>query len=107
MRVNYGHGLVKVVRDSKSLTEARYHQIEECDPVTEETRDAVRRLICANAQGETDAEQRADAEELMAALGIHPSQDDDSTYATAPPELPNNTRRDTGFTPGRRLQPST
>lgn len=65
------------MRDSKSAMEAMHHQVEEVDPFSEETRDAVRRLCCANAKGETLAEQLADAEELMKHLGVHPAQQSD------------------------------
>jgi hypothetical protein len=45
--------------------------------ITEETKAAARRIIAANAAGDTLAEQVADATELMMALGVHPSQKDE------------------------------
>lgn len=77
------------MRDSKALAEARQNQIEDCDPIPHETRDAVRRLVCGNAVGDTLAEQIADAETIMLALGIHRSQDNDVVLQTGVPMLPN------------------
>jgi len=48
-----------------------------------------RRVIAANAVGDTLAEQVADAEELMVMLGVHPSQRDDIEQAFLPlPKCP-------------------
>lgn len=60
--------------DTKSVIYAMYQQIEDCDPMTEDLKDKMRRMICANAVGETHEEQVADAVELMMMLGVHPSQ---------------------------------
>lgn len=73
------------MRDSKSLTEARYHQIEDSDPIEEGTRDAARLVICANA------ESPSEAVEWMMMLGVHPSQDLDVPFLTGVSNLPNPT----------------
>jgi hypothetical protein len=69
--------------DSKALTIAKYHEIEDCEPLPEWLKDRMRHVICANAEGETLAEQVADADLLMQALGVHPKQADDATYLTS------------------------
>ena len=69
------------MRDPQALTEMS----EDIDTrPTEVQKEAVRRLICANAQGATLADQVADAEELMRALGVHHDQDGDVDYPTYP-----------------------
>lgn len=70
------------MRYSKSAMEAMHHQVEEVDPLSEEARDAVRRLCCTNARGATLPEQLADAEDLMRHLGVHPSQDPADVFLT-------------------------
>jgi hypothetical protein len=77
------------MRDPKALTVAKYHQVEDVEPIPQETKERVRRLICAHAQGEDLDEQVTDAEVLMMALGIHPTQDDDTWYVVKPALSPN------------------
>jgi hypothetical protein len=57
----------EMARDSKNLTDA----VEYFDPLSEDQKSKARLTVCGLAN---DAE---DAKELMLALGIHPSQDDD------------------------------
>lgn len=52
--------------------------------ITEDQKERVRRLICANAQGDDLGELIADAEELMSALGVHPLQDCDEPQLAPP-----------------------
>lgn len=86
--IDTGRGLTKVTGDFKALTQARQHQVEDCEPIPEEQKAAVRRLISANAVGENLASQVADAEELMKALGVHHSQDDEANYRVGVAPLP-------------------
>lgn len=62
--------------DTRSLTISRFHQVEDCEPLSEELKARMRWLICGNAVGDTLAEQAADAEELMRALGVHTDSED-------------------------------
>jgi hypothetical protein len=71
------------MRDSKSLTESRYHQIEDCDSIDDQTRAATRLVLCGNA------ESAREADEWMRMLGVHPSQADDTIYLTGPNDIPN------------------
>lgn len=64
------------MRDSRALTEARYNQIEDCDPLAEEVKIKAQRVIASNASSVTDAI------ELMMMLGVHPSQSEDTVYHT-------------------------
>jgi hypothetical protein len=64
------------MRDSRALTEARYNQIEDCDPLAEEVKIKVQRVIASKA------ENVADAVELMMMLGVHPCQADATVYHT-------------------------
>jgi hypothetical protein len=65
------------MRDSRATTD----QSEDIDThLAEEQKVAARRVICGYAQGDTLAEQVVDAEELMMALGVHPSQVDEDDY---------------------------
>jgi hypothetical protein len=59
-----------------------FSEPDQCDllAVTEEQTIRARRVICGYAEGV------ADAEELMIACGIHPSQTDEG-YLTGPPGL--------------------
>jgi hypothetical protein len=87
-------------RDHQGLT----NMSEDIDTrLSEEQKMAVRRLCCANAVGDTLAEQVADAEELMMAAGVHPRQidDDEDEYRTRYPESPNSSNFST---PPRRLR---
>lgn len=72
-----------MARDTKSLTISRFHEIEDCDPLTEDLKNATRRAICANAVGATVVEQVADAELLMHMLGVFPGEED-LEYTVAP-----------------------
>lgn len=76
------------MRDSKSHTEALFNQIEDCDPVENHTRDKVRRLVAAHAEGLNRHEEVVDAEELMMMLGIHPAQEEDLMYLTVVHDIP-------------------
>jgi len=63
------------MRDSRN-------QIAEVDdfvptPLTDLQRASVRRLVCAYAVGDTHAERVADARDLMGALGLLPSQENE------------------------------
>lgn len=72
-----------MVRDSRVLTD----EVEFFDPLSEEQKEAMRRLIGANAVGDNLPEQAADALTLMMMLGVHPSQiDEDEEYLTAMPQ---------------------
>lgn len=79
---------------SKSLTEARFHQIEDCDLIDNAVRDAARKTV---AHAAVDAEECVD---FLRMLGIHSSQDGElvprlatATLVTGPagrtPNLPN------------------
>jgi hypothetical protein len=70
------------LKDGKALT-APAEDINTRLP--EETKAACRRIIAANAAGDTLAEQVADAEMLMLALGVHPRQPDDDFLLEDPP----------------------
>ncbi len=63
--------------DTRSLTIARFHEIEDCDAISEEVKSAVRRIVCAYAEGVDHAARVADAEELMRALGVYPGTEDE------------------------------
>lgn len=54
-------------RDSKNLTDA----VEYFDPLSQEQKDKARMTVCHFAK------DTQDAVDLMLALGIHPSQDDE------------------------------
>lgn len=56
-------------RDSKNLTDA----VEYFDPLSQEQKDKARMTVCQFAK------DTQDAIDLMLALGIHPSQDDESS----------------------------
>lgn len=58
-------------RDSKNLTDA----VEYFDPLSQEQKEKARMTVCHFA---TDAE---DAANLMLALGIHPTQEDEPVMA--------------------------
>ena len=73
------------MRDPQALTEMAEDIDTRC---TEAQKAAARRIIAANAEGSTHAEQLADAEELMRMLGVHPDQDGDSDYPTYPVSMP-------------------
>ena len=60
-------------RDSKNLTDA----VEYFDPLSQDQKDKARLTVCRFA---ADAE---DAANLMLALGIHPSQDDEPALVAA------------------------
>jgi hypothetical protein len=60
-------------RDSKNLTDA----VEYFDPLSQDQKEKARMTVCHFAENATDAT------ELMMALGIHPSQDDDSVPSGA------------------------
>lgn len=60
-------------RDSKNLTDA----VEYFDPLSEDQKDKARITVCHFAE---DVE---DARNLMLALGIHPSQDDEQAMAVS------------------------
>lgn len=75
--------------DSKALVQAKYHQVEDCDPIDEATKQAARRLVAAHSVGENTAEQVADAIELMKALGIYPNQEVDEYVTTRIASIPN------------------
>jgi hypothetical protein len=55
-------------RDSKNLTDA----VEYFDPLSQDQKEKARMTVCHFAENTTDAT------ELMMALGIHPSQNDES-----------------------------
>lgn len=86
-------------RDHQGLT----NMSEDVDTrLSEEQKLAVRRLCCAHAVGDTLAEQVADAEALMWAMGVHPAQpddDEDDYYRTTYPALPSSSNVP-GFTRG-------
>jgi hypothetical protein len=65
---------MKVVRDGRALTDMCE---DEDTRLSEGQKTAARRIICANAAGDTLAELVADAEEIMLALGVHPHQRED------------------------------
>jgi hypothetical protein len=71
------------------LTQAKYHQVEDCDPIPDDTKDKVRRVVCSYAEGDTVGDQVAAAEEMMMMLGVHPSQDNDEAYRVGVTNLPN------------------
>ena len=76
---------LELMRDPQALTEMS----EDIDTrPSEEQKAAARRIIAANAEGETHADRVADAEELMKMLGVHPSQDGDADYPIYPVNLP-------------------
>jgi hypothetical protein len=56
-----------MARDSKNLTDA----VEYFDPLSESQKSKARLTVCGFSDNAEDARQ------LMLALGIHPSQDDD------------------------------
>lgn len=62
-----------MARDSKGLMEAKLHQVEDCDPIAEVQKVAVRNVLCGNA---LDA---AEALDFMMMLGVHPSQNDEDS----------------------------
>ena len=62
------------LKDGRALT-APAEDIDTRLP--EDTKAAARHIIAANAQGPNLAAQIADAEALMMALGVHPSQRDE------------------------------
>lgn len=62
-----------MVRDSRVLTDL----VEYFDPPSEETKAAMRKLICAHADGNDITEQAADALMLMYMLGVFPGQDEE------------------------------
>lgn len=62
-----------MVRDSRVLTD----EVEFFDPLSEEQKDAMRKLICAHADGDDISEQAADALMLMMMLGVFPGQDEE------------------------------
>lgn len=64
--------------DPKALTEARYHQVEDCDPISELERAAVRHLVAGNAENVDEAI------EFMKMLGVHPSQAEELVCTVAP-----------------------
>lgn len=68
--------------DSKALTIAKYHEIEDCEPPPEWLKAKMRHVIAANSIGSTVAEQASDAELLMRMLGVHHKQVDDVVYTT-------------------------
>jgi len=90
MRINTGGGLRKVVRDGRALMDMS----EDVDTRLSEVQKAgARRIVAANAQGATLAEQVADAEALMIMLGVHPTQRDDIEQAFLPlPRCPTSVR---------------
>jgi hypothetical protein len=57
-----------MARDSKNLTDA----VEYFDPLSESQKSKARLTVCGFSDNAEDARQ------LMLALGIHPSQDDDA-----------------------------
>ena len=64
--------------------------IDECgdvDALPDELRIAAARLVCANAQGDTQEQQVADARDLMGALGLLPGQE--SEWLISSPIAPN------------------
>lgn len=63
--------------NAKSYIDARYQQIEDCDPLSDDLKDRMRRVICGHAKGKTQEDQVADAELLMMMLGVHPSQEEE------------------------------
>lgn len=63
-----------MVRDSRVLTD----QIEYFDVLTDDQKEAMRRLICANAKGGSLPEQVVDAEQMMRMLGVFPGQQDEA-----------------------------
>lgn len=62
-----------MARDSKGLMEAKLHQVEDCDPIAEEQKVAVRNVLCGNA---ADA---AEAVDFMMMLGVHWSQNGETS----------------------------
>ena len=73
------------MRDPQALTEMS----EDIDTrPSEEQKAAARRIIAANAMGDSHDGRVADAEELMRMLGVHPSQDGDTDYPTYPINVP-------------------
>lgn len=88
------------MRGSRALTEARFHQVEDCEPPSEELRATVRRVIAQNAQGDDLEARAADARELMLMLGVHPSQDELEFLSGVPP-LPTTPGR--GFSSPTRI----
>mgnify|MGYP003443800524 CR=1 FL=1 len=73
------------MRDPQALTEMS----EDIDTrPSEEQKAAVRRIIAANALGDSLGDQVADAEELMRMLGVHHCQDGDEDYPTYTIGLP-------------------
>ena len=91
MQITDRNGLLTVMRDPNAMTSVS----EDIDTRLSETqKEAARRVICTYAQGATLAEQIADAEELMKALGVHPSQDDEVDYAIGPVSMMMHTPHD-------------
>ena len=76
---------LELMRDPQALTEMS----EDIDTrPSEEQKAAARRIIAANAMGDTHDDRVADAEDIMRMLGVHPSQDGDSDYPTYPISMP-------------------
>lgn len=49
-------------------------QIGEVEPLSEQLRRKAQLIVCGNAKGRSAKARRADAEELMRMLGVHPDQ---------------------------------
>ena len=76
-----------MARDARSLTVSRYHEIEDCNPITEDIKAAVRRVVCANAEGDTLDDQVSDAIDLMGALGVLPGAEAEDSLLTSVPSI--------------------
>ena len=49
-------------------------QIGEVEPLSDQIRTKTQMIVCGNAKGRSAVARRADAEELMRMLGVHPEQ---------------------------------
>lgn len=59
-------------------------QIGEVEPLSEQLRRKAQLIVCGNAKGRSAKARRADAEELMRMLGVHPDQPPAFDPATGP-----------------------
>lgn len=68
-------------------------QIGDVDPIGEELKAKMQRIIAANAKGRSKRAQVADATLLMQMLGVHPNDTfDPAGPVTNPPAHPTSTR---------------
>lgn len=80
-----------MARDTRSLTIARFHEVEDCEPMPEAVKDAARRVIAANAPDHLSlGEQVADTTLLLQMLGIYPGQEEELDYLTGPAPVVND-----------------